>query len=89
MHKHDVFQGLLVEDLDEKGILVACLEFELDDVTVHVVDVLVVQLLEELALELSAVLLLLELLLLELLLRVHCLRFNIKERLFFHGEVEL
>ena len=51
MHVQNVLQRVAVEDLDEEGVLVACLGLQLDDVSVCVVYVLVVQWLVEFPLE--------------------------------------
>jgi hypothetical protein len=41
MHEHDVLKGLFVLNLDEEGILVACLLLEFDNVAVNVVYILI------------------------------------------------
>jgi hypothetical protein len=59
VHEHNVLEGVLVEKLNEEGVFITSLLFQLDNMAVHVIDVLIVQLLVEFPLELSAVCLLL------------------------------
>ncbi len=85
MYEHDVFECFLVQYLYEECIFISSLCFQLNNMTINMVNVLVIQLLVELALELSCVLLRLQLLFSELFFGVHWLGFHVEQRLFLHG----